>query len=66
MHRFIPSLLMARGARIRQIPVHHRPRAGGTSKYSNWGRLGKAFRDLFGVRWLKSRLRRINCEELAL
>ena len=61
-HRFIPSLLMMKGARIRQIPVRHRHRAGGRSKYSNWGRLRKTTWDLMGVKWLKSRYPRFNVE----
>ena len=32
-HRFIPALLKARGFRIGEIEVHHRPRTAGHSKY---------------------------------
>lgn len=55
MHRFFGSLFRMQGAVILQMPVHHRPRAAGTSKYTNWGRLKKTVRDLFAVRWLRSR-----------
>ena len=32
-HRFIPVLALARGFRVTELPVHHRPRAFGRSKY---------------------------------
>lgn len=57
MHRFFPTLFMMKGARIKQIPVRHRPRQGGRSKYTNWGRLWRTIRDLRGVLWLKARSR---------
>lgn len=55
MHRFLPSLFAMRGARIRQIPVHHRPRAAGVSKYTNLGRLKTTLADLLAVRWMRKR-----------
>ena len=55
MHRFLGSLFMMQGAQIVERPVNHRPRSAGTSKYTNWGRLKKTWRDLFAVRWLRSR-----------
>jgi len=55
MHRFLGSLFQMQGAVIVQKAVNHRPRAAGTSKYTNWGRLKKTVRDLFAVRWLRSR-----------
>ena len=55
MHRFFGSLFRMQGAVIHQMPVNHRPRAAGTSKYTNWGRLKKTVRDLFAMRWLRSR-----------
>lgn len=55
MHRFYPSLFRMQGATIRQVPVNHRARAGGTSKYTNWGRLKKTWADLWAVRWMKRR-----------
>jgi dolichol-phosphate mannosyltransferase len=55
MHRFLPALIKSLGAQIVQIPVNHRPRAGGKSHYSNLRRLAVTIRDLRGVRWLTSR-----------
>jgi hypothetical protein len=42
MHRFIPVLAAARGFRVREVPVHHRPRTRGVSKYG----VGRFFRGL--------------------
>ena len=64
MHRFIPALLAMAGARIAEIPVHHRPRAAGTSKYTNWGRLKESLWDLWAVRWMQKRHRTIQTEPL--
>ncbi len=55
MHRFMPTLLKAQGARCIQIPVSHHPRTKGVSKYGNWGRLKEGIWDLFGVRWMLKR-----------
>lgn len=57
MHRFLPTLVQMKGFTIAEIPVNHRPRAGGTSKYGLFNRVFAATRDLFGVRWLKTRNR---------
>lgn len=55
MHRFLPALARMRGASVTQIPVNHRPRRAGRSKYTNRGRLWAAFCDLWAVRWMQSR-----------
>jgi dolichol-phosphate mannosyltransferase len=57
-HRFLPALCQFRGARVAEVPVLHRPRRQGVSKYGVGNRLFRGLRDLFGVRWLKSRLLR--------
>lgn len=57
MHRFLPMLASFQGAEIVQIPVGHRSRFSGKSKYTNFGRLKRTVADLLGVRWLKSRTR---------
>ena len=63
MHRFLPALMGMAGARIEEIPVNHRPRAAGTSKYTNWGRLKETLWDLWAVRWMQKRYRPIRVEE---
>ena len=55
MHRFIPALVKAGGYRIVEIPVNHRPRRFGQSKYGLGNRALRATIDMFGVRWLLSR-----------
>ncbi len=56
-HRFLPTLVAMRGHTIAELPVNHRPRAGGRSKYGISNRLWSGLRDIFGVRWLKHRNR---------
>ena len=63
MHRFLPALMAMAGARIEEIPVNHRPRAAGTSKYTNRGRLKETLWDLGAVRWMQKRYRPIQAEE---
>ena len=62
MHRFLPALMAMAGARIEEIPVHHRPRAAGKSKYTNWGRLKETLWDLWAVRWMQKRYRSVRAE----
>jgi dolichol-phosphate mannosyltransferase len=55
MHRFIPALVKGAGYRLVEIPVNHRPRRFGQSKYGFGSRAVRATVDMFGVRWLLSR-----------
>jgi dolichol-phosphate mannosyltransferase len=55
MHRFIPALIKGAGYRVVEIPVNHRPRRFGQSKYGLGNRALRATIDMFGVRWLLSR-----------
>jgi glycosyltransferase involved in cell wall biosynthesis len=55
MHRFIPALIKDAGYRLVEIPVNHRPRRFGQSKYGLGNRALRATVDMFGVRWLLSR-----------
>jgi dolichol-phosphate mannosyltransferase len=55
MHRFIPALVKGAGYRLFEIPVNHRPRKFGLSKYGLGNRALRATTDMFGVRWLLSR-----------
>ncbi len=59
MHRFIPALIKGMGYRITEMPVNHRPRVAGVSKYGFGSRAVKATMDMFAVRWLLSRQLRI-------
>jgi len=53
MHRFLPTLLKMRGFRVTQVPVSHRPRLAGKTKYGTWGRLKKGLADVWVVRWMR-------------
>jgi glycosyltransferase involved in cell wall biosynthesis len=55
MHRFIPALVKGAGYRLVEVPVNHRPRKFGESKYGLGNRALRATMDMFGVRWLLSR-----------
>ena len=55
MHRFIPALIRNMGWRVTELPVNHRPRVSGVSKYGFGNRALRATMDMFGVRWLNSR-----------
>lgn len=55
MHRFLPTLLRLEGFRVVEVPVNHRPRRGGQSKYSICNRLWAGLADLFVVRWMMKR-----------
>jgi dolichol-phosphate mannosyltransferase len=57
MHRFLPALVMRNGGAVVSVPVHHRPRERGTSKYGVHNRLWVGIVDLFGVAWLQRRVR---------
>jgi dolichol-phosphate mannosyltransferase len=55
MHRFIPALIKDAGYQLVEIPVNHRPRRFGQTKYGLGNRAVRATIDMFGVRWLLSR-----------
>lgn len=55
MHRYLPTLMKLQGASVAEMPVNHRERHAGVSKYSNWQRALVGIRDLLGVRWLQDR-----------
>ncbi|MBA2269465.1 MAG: glycosyltransferase family 2 protein [Chthoniobacterales bacterium] len=55
MHRFIPALIKGAGYSLVEVPVNHRPRKFGQSKYGLGNRAVRATVDMFGVRWLLSR-----------
>jgi dolichol-phosphate mannosyltransferase len=57
MHRFLPALYQRQGAKVISVPVNHRPRTRGTSKYGLHNRLWVGIIDLYGVMWLKSRFK---------
>ncbi len=54
-HRFMPILVHANGGRVCEIPVSHRPRVAGVSKYGVWNRLGRGLYDLYAIAWFQKR-----------
>ena len=55
MHRFLPALFQRHGASVISVPVSHRPRMRGTSKYRMLDRLWVGIVDIAGVMWLRRR-----------
>jgi len=64
MHRYLPALMQRAGWRTISVPVNHRPRSAGVSKYNNLGRAVVGISDLIGVDWLIRRSKRTAVEEL--
>ncbi len=63
-HRFAPILARGGGAAVMEMPVHHRPRTSGQSKYGIRNRLWRGLYDLLMIRWyLKRQLTRIAASE---
>jgi glycosyltransferase involved in cell wall biosynthesis len=63
MHRFLPTLLRLEGARVTELPVSHRPRLHGSSKYGIANRLFTGLADVFAVRWMQRRALRYRVKE---
>jgi dolichol-phosphate mannosyltransferase len=56
-HRFLPTLIRMNGYdRIAEVPVSHRPRRRGKTKYGISDRLWVGIADTFAVRWMKIRM----------
>lgn len=57
IHRYLPALMAREGFACEFMPVNHRAREFGASKYTNFGRLRVSIADLRGVLWLSRRAR---------
>ena len=55
LHRFMPALVLRAGGHVLSVPVAHRARARGVSKYTIWRRGLIGVVDLAGVFWLMRR-----------
>ena len=51
-HRFLIALMRREGFTVNFVPVGHRARMAGRSKYTNLGRMIVSVNDLLGMRWL--------------
>lgn len=63
MHRFLPTLMKLEGARVAELPVNHRARRHGVSKYGVLDRALTTWHDLLAVRWMQKRYVRIEIKE---
>ena len=55
VHRFMPAYFRLHHRTICEVPVNHRARQHGVSKYTNLKRLPRTIRDLLGFAWIRSR-----------
>ncbi|MGD2063776.1 MAG: glycosyltransferase family 2 protein [Nitrospirota bacterium] len=55
LHRFLSTLARMEGYTVVEVPVSHRPRVAGVSKYTTFNRMIGPLLDLFAVRWMQSR-----------
>lgn len=56
MHRFLPTLVRMQGYRVIEMPVNHRSRKFGVSKYGAMNRAFRGLADCFAVRWMSKRM----------
>ena len=56
IHRFLPFLFNTYRGKVISIPVNHRSRSSGISKYSNFQRFLVGINDIYGVLWLRKRI----------
>jgi len=67
LHRFLPTLIRNQGySKIIEIPVRHRPRKYGCTKYGIHNRLWVGLMDTFAVRWMQTRMVRAEVKSTSL
>jgi glycosyltransferase involved in cell wall biosynthesis len=55
MHRFLPTLVRHQGYKVVEMPVNHRARQFGVSKYGAMNRAFRGLADCLAVRWMSRR-----------
>ena len=55
MHRFLPALFLIEGFKVKEVPVNHRKREKGKTKYNFFNRSLNTIADMFAVRWMRKR-----------
>ena len=55
MHRFLPALFKIEGFKVKELPVNHRERTKGKTKYNFWNRSFNTVADMLAVRWMRQR-----------
>lgn len=63
MHRFLPTLVKLRGGTVTEVPVRHRPRRSGRTKYGMWNRVFRTLSDALAVRWMQRRALRYHVRD---
>ena len=63
MHRFLPTLVRLEGYKVIEMPVNHRARRFGVSKYGAMNRAARGLADCLAVRWMGSRILRYQVRE---
>src|SRR5204863_412049 len=63
MHRFLPTRIRLQGGSVREVPVRHRPRRYGKTKYGMWNRVFRGLADALAVRWMQRRALRYRVRE---
>ncbi|MCU1229174.1 MAG: glycosyl transferase family 2 [Acidobacteria bacterium] len=56
MHRFLPTLVRMQGYKVAEMPVNHRARQFGVSKYGAMNRAFRGLADCLAVRWMSKRV----------
>ncbi len=56
LHRFLPTMARIKGFSLCEVPVNHRPRTQGVTKYGIGNRVWVGLADCFAVRWMSWRL----------
>ena len=64
MHRFLPTLVRMQGYKVNEMPVNHRARQFGVSKYGAMNRAFRGLVDCLAVRWMGSRLLKYEVREV--
>ena len=65
MHRFLPTLVRMQGYKVIEMPVNHRPRQFGVSKYGAMNRAFRGLADCLAVRWMGKRSLRYRVREIS-
>jgi dolichol-phosphate mannosyltransferase len=63
MHRFLPTLVRMRGWSVSELPVNHRERRWGETKYGAANRAWRGLVDCLAVRWMRRRMLRYEAKE---
>lgn len=63
MHRFLPTLVRMQGYKVVEMPVNHRSRKYGVSKYNAMNRAFRGLADCLAVRWMSKRMLKYSIRE---